>query len=87
MNYSLITHLEKSEEEIDPLLKILNLSGKIHIAGQFNWEDNRRVQTKVERAPDELHWKNVPRETAKLIYKHFFLDFVLFGYSSEDVLR
>ena len=91
MNYTLITHLEKSKDEIDPLLEKIGLSGKISIGEKYFWKDGKKVDSPVEEKivgpPDELHWKNVPRETAELIYKHYFLDFVVFGYSPDDVLK
>ena len=86
MNYTIITHLENSREEIQPLLESIDLQN-LEISHQYNWENDKRVESETIRPPDELHWQNVPRETAKLIYKHFFLDFVVFGYTTDDVLR
>ena len=88
MNYTIITHLEKSKSEIQPLLDHINLKN-LNIGHQYNWNttSNTKIETEIIRPPDELHWQKVPRKTAKLIYKHFFLDFVVFGYTTEDVLR
>ena len=33
-----------------------------------------------------LKKSTIPRGTAELIYKHYYADFVLFGYSPEEVL-
>jgi hypothetical protein len=83
MNYTIITHLENSREEIQPLLESIDLQN-LEIGHQYNWENDKRVESETIRPPDELHWRNVPRETAKLIYKHFFLDFVVFGYTTDE---
>ena len=94
MDFNYITHLENSEEEIPSLLREIGLDGKVHIGGQYTWDErthekikNRRDTETTERPPDELHWQNVPRETAIEIYRHYYLDFVLFGYSTEDVMK
>ena len=100
MDYNLITHLEKSDEEIEPLLKEIGLFRKINISGKYNWDEkaNRKIkedEVKAEvqeeeeaiRPPDEMYWMNIPRETAIEIYRHYFTDFVVFGYSTEDVLK
>lgn len=86
MNYTIITHLENSENEIKPLLERIGLAN-LKIGDQYNWINDTRIKSEIKRPPDELHWRNVPRETAKLIYKHFFLDFIVFGYTTDDVLR
>ena len=94
MDFNYITHLENSKEEIPSLLRELGLYGKIHIDGQYNWDEkthgkvkNRRDTESTERPPDELHWQNVPRKTAIEIYRHYYLDFVLFGYLTKDVMK
>ena len=94
MDFNLITHLEKSEEEIDTLLKEIGLFGKIKISSKYNWANKKHHMTKKEpeeqetiRAPDEAHWKDVPKQTAIEIYKHYFLHFVIFGYSTQDFLK
>ena len=33
-----------------------------------------------------MKWSTVPRVTAEKIYQHYFADFVLFGYSPDEVL-
>ena len=76
MNYTIITHLEKSKSEIELLLERIGLEN-LKIGDQY----------KHDGPPDELHWQKVPRKTAELIYKHFFLDFIVFGYSTDDVLK
>lgn len=86
MNYTIITHLENSENEIKPLLERIGLAN-LKIGDQYNWINDTRIKSEIKRPPEELHWRNVPRETAKLIYKHFFLDFIVFGYTTDDVLR
>ena len=86
MNYTIITHLENSKNEIKPLLERIGLAN-LKIGDQYNWINDTRIKSEIKRPPDELHWRNVPRETAKLIYKHFFLDFIVFGYTTDDVLR
>ena len=35
---------------------------------------------------DELKWKTIPRKTAIKVYQKYFADFVIFGYSTEDVI-
>ena len=99
IDYNFITHLENSEEEIDPLLKEIGLFRKINISGKYSWDENANGKVIKEDVPvvqeedeaikpaDEMFWKNVPRETAIEIYRHYFLDFVIFGYSTEDVLK
>ncbi|CAG5104578.1 Oidioi.mRNA.OKI2018_I69.chr1.g1354.t1.cds [Oikopleura dioica] len=95
LDYSIITHLDNSEEEIPFVLEKINLAGKIEIAGKYSWDGTKRIKDqqkleearKKEKPSAELEWKNVPRKTAELIYKHYFLDFVVFGYSPEDVLK
>ena len=35
---------------------------------------------------DELKWKTIPRATAIKAYQKYFADFVIFGYSTDDVI-
>ena len=87
LNFSLITHLENSKKEIPFLLEKINLKNEINVGGQYTWNGTKRILEESDRPPDELHWQNVPKETAKLIYKHYYLDFIIFGYSTEEVLK
>ena len=33
-----------------------------------------------------MKWKTIPRATAIKVYQKYFADFVIFGYSTEDVI-
>ena len=49
-----------------------------HIPGEYSWSPAGR---------DENHWSSIPRQTVENIYKHYYADFLLFGYSPQEVLR
>ena len=89
IRYELITHLERSKEEIPKILELINLS-ELKIGGQYSSEGRKEIADDGkhhERQPDELHWSKIPRKTVEVLYRHFYLDFVIFGYSPEDVLK
>jgi hypothetical protein len=48
-----------------------------HIPGKYSWSPAER---------DEEHWSSIPRRTVENIYKHYYADFLLFGYSPQEVL-
>ena len=39
------------------------------------------------RKPDEDYFKDTPKDLIKQIYRHFFADFVVFGFSPESVKK
>ena len=49
-----------------------------HIAGKYSSSPAGR---------DEENWNNIPRRTAEDIYRHYYIDIVLFGYSPRDIQR
>ncbi|CAG5110783.1 Oidioi.mRNA.OKI2018_I69.chr2.g5147.t1.cds [Oikopleura dioica] len=90
IKYELITHLENSKEEIPKILELINLS-ELEIGGQYSLEEGKEGANGAgkdhERRQDELHWSKIPRKTVEELYRHFYLDFVIFGYSTEDVAK
>ena len=48
-----------------------------HIPAEYSWSSAGR---------DENHWSSIPRQTVENIYKHYYADFLLFGYSPQEVL-
>ena len=48
-----------------------------HIPGKYSWSP---------AGQDEEHWSSIPRRTVENIYKHYYADFLLFGYSPQEVL-
>jgi hypothetical protein len=69
--------LEESLFETPYLLKRLGVDKQTHIPGKYSWSPAGR---------EEMKWSTVPRVTAEKIYQHYFVDFVLFGYSPDEVL-
>ena len=69
---------EHSAEESDYIIRKLGQEGNIKLGERYAWSP---------ATADEFKWQSVPRETAKKIYKHYYLDFVLFGYSPNDVMK
>ena len=78
VKYDYITHLEFSKMESDFLLEKMKVSQDTYIPGKYSWSPAGR---------DEEKWSSIPRGTAKRIYKHFYVDFLLFGYSPDVVKR
>ena len=78
IDYNMITHLEHSAEESNYIMRMLGVGDSAKLRDRYAWSP---------ATADELKWQSVPRGTAKNIYKHYYLDFVLFGYSPDDVLK
>merc|ERR1712046_2638 len=56
----------------------MRVDGLTYIPERYEWSPIKK---------DELIWSTIPRRTAEKIYQHYFTDFVLFGYSPNDVIR
>ena len=78
IDYNVITHLEHSSEESDYIMRMLGVGEGAKLRDRYAWSP---------ATTDELKWQSVPRGTAKNIYKHYYLDFVLYGYSPDDVMK
>ncbi|CBY15214.1 unnamed protein product [Oikopleura dioica] len=78
IDYNMITHLEHSAEESNFIMRMLGERESTKLGERYAWSP---------ATADELKWQSVPRGTAKDIYKHYYLDFVLFGYSPDDVIK
>lgn len=78
IDYNMITHLEQSADESDYIMAMLGVGESAKLRDRYAWSP---------ATADELKWQSVPRGTAKNIYKHYYLDFVLFGYSPDDVMK
>ena len=59
------------------LLEKLKVADVTYIPGKYEWSPATK---------DEQQWSTIPRGTAELIYKHYYADFVLFGYSPDEVM-
>ncbi|CAG5090180.1 Oidioi.mRNA.OKI2018_I69.PAR.g12491.t1.cds [Oikopleura dioica] len=77
VEYEYIIHLEESLYETPYLLKRLGVNEQTHVPGKYSWSPAGR---------EEMKWSSVPRLTAEKIYQHYYADFVLFGYSPDEVL-
>ncbi|CBY10451.1 unnamed protein product [Oikopleura dioica] len=78
IDYNMITHLEHSAEESNYIMRMLGVGESAKLGERYAWSP---------ATADELKWQSVPRGTAKNIYTHYYLDFVLFGYSPDDVIK
>ena len=78
LEYDFITHLESSQLESPFILKKLKVDHKTYIPGKYSWSPAGR---------DEERWSNIPRGTAEQIYRHYYADIVLFGYSPKEIQR
>lgn len=78
VQYDYITHLEFSSIESTYLLEEMKVNDLTHIPGKYSWSPAGR---------DEEHWGTIPRRTAEDIYRHYYADIILFGYSPKDILR
>ena len=78
IDYNIITHLENSAEESVAIMEMLGLRANVKLGEKYAWSP---------AIADELKWQSVPRATAKKIYRHYYLDFVLFGYSPDEVMK
>ena len=59
------------------MLQKLGIDDIIQINPSYSWSPAEK---------DELKWKTIPRATAIKVYQKYFADFVIFGYSTEDVI-
>ena len=59
------------------MLQKIGIDDIIQINPSYSWSPAER---------DELKWKTIPRATAIRVYQKYFADFVIFGYSTEDVI-
>ena len=78
INYSLITHLELSKNENEFIFNFLNLN-QIKSFG-------KSYKHHLEFESDN-QWKTLKRDTLKGIYRYYWLDFILLGYSTDQVLK
>ena len=69
--------MEQSAVESPFLLEKLKVADVTYIPGKYEWSPATK---------DEHQWSTIPRGTAELIYKHYYADFVLFGYSPDEVM-
>jgi len=76
VDYQFITHLEEGENEINFILEKLQVQNLTFVGNGFKHK---------ETSTDEEKWKNIPTSTAVDIYRHYFADFVLLGYSPDMV--
>ena len=75
VNYDYITHLDQNDNPA--LLRKLGVDNLIEIDSKYSWAPADK---------DELKWKTIPRSSAIKIYQKYFADFVIFGYSTNDVI-
>ena len=59
------------------MLQKIGIDDIIQINSAYSWSPAEK---------DELKWKTIPRATAIKVYQKYFADFVIFGYSTEDVI-
>ena len=76
VDYEFVTHLEESSTEVNFILKNLKIENLTSIAGQYSWSP---------AGSDYNRWQTIPRKTTIDIYRHYFADFVLLGYSPDEV--
>jgi len=73
LKYDIITQLENAAEETEYLSTLLNIRNLTNFGKMYE----HKKQTGL--------WRELKKETIKGIYRHYWLDFVLFGYSVEQV--
>ena len=65
------------KDENPAVLQKIGIDDIIQINSAYSWSPAEK---------DELKWKTIPRTTAIKVYQKYFADFVIFGYSTEDVI-
>ena len=59
------------------MLRKIGIDDIIQVNSGYSWSPAEK---------DELKWKTIPRATAIKAYQKYFADFVIFGYSTDDVI-
>lgn len=59
------------------MLRKIGIDDIIEINSAYSWSPAEK---------DEIKWKTIPRSTAVKVYQKYFADFVIFGYSTDDVI-
>ena len=67
----------RRKDENPAVLRKMGIDDIIQINSAYSWSPAEK---------DELKWKTIPRATAIKVYQKYFADFVIFGYSTEDVI-
>ena len=59
------------------MLRKIGIDDIIQIKSAYSWSPAEK---------DELKWSTIPRSTAVKLYQKYFADFVIFGYSTDEVI-
>ena len=68
--------MENSAADTAEVIKIMNVQGTTHFGTFYATHEEKLT-----------HWTTVSKEVLRGIYRHYWLDFVLLGYSLEDAQR
>ena len=69
--------LNIKKDENPAVLRKIGIDDIIQIKSAYSWSPAEK---------DELKWTTIPRSTAVKAYQKYFADFVIFGYSIDDVI-
>lgn len=76
--YSMTTQLENIDDDFEKVFDKLNMDAP-DLRGQYGGSP-------LKSAPEEYYYSKISRETVKRVYMHYYLDFVLLGYTPQHVL-
>ena len=76
LKYNIITHIENSAADIAEVIKIMKVEGITHFGTFYSTHEEKLT-----------HWSAVSKEVLRGIYRHYWLDFVLLGYSVEEAQK
>ena len=76
VDYEFVTHLDQSSTEVNFILKNLKIENLTSVPDRYSWSP---------AGSDLNRWQTIPRKTTIDIYRHYFPDFVLLGYSPDQV--
>ena len=65
------------KDENPAVLRQIGIDDIIQIKSAYSWSPTEK---------DELKWSTIPRSTAVKLYQKYFADFVIFGYSTDEVI-
>ena len=67
--------MENGANDLPEVIKMLNVTGITHFGDTYDTHEESTTQ-----------WTTISKQTLTGIYRHYWLDFVLLGYSVDDAL-